>query len=60
VHTTATKAPNAWASTRIPPWKRKLLESVQEKRNDRHLSDTVEAAIDALIEQHFPGSTRES
>lgn len=56
MHSATRTTGEAWASTRIPTWKRKLLESVQERRGDRHLAHTVEAALDLIIEQHFPGS----
>lgn len=45
---------------RYPEWKRKLLESVQLKRGDEHLSGTVTYALDRVIEEHFPGAISEA
>lgn len=43
-------------SVRYPEWKRKLLESVSERRGDLYLSETIAAALDQLIEQSYPGT----
>lgn len=43
-------------ATRYPVAKRKLLEAIQERRGDRHLSNTISHALDQLIEKHFPGA----
>ena len=37
---------------RYPMERRKLLESLQHRRGDQHLSDTVVAALDALLAAH--------
>lgn len=56
MHETATKK-DAWATARIPEWKKDLLAAVQKRRGDRYMSETVEHAVDRLIEKHFPGAT---
>ena len=43
-------------STRYPRDRIKLLEAVQARRRDEHLSDTVAAALDQLIHQYLPGA----
>lgn len=41
-------------SARYPLDRRKLLEAIQAKRGDRHLSDTVAVALDEFVDRHFP------
>lgn len=43
--------------TRYPPERVKLLDAIGLKRGDKTRSETVSAALDAMIEQHFPGAT---
>ena len=65
---TATVNPSARKRSRKDPplslrysvRKRKLLESIQAIRGDKSLSDTVEHALDRLLEEHYPGCTIEA
>lgn len=45
-------------SAKYPVDRLKLLEAVQARRGDQHLSDTISQALDDLIERHFPGTVR--
>lgn len=40
-------------SLRYP--RKPLLKQIQERRGDKHLSDTVSYALDNLVKKHFPG-----
>lgn len=42
-------------STKYPADRVHLLEAVQKRRGDRFVSETVRAALDAFIDEHFPG-----
>lgn len=39
-------------AARYPMERRKLLEALQHRRGDQHLSDTVVAALDAFLAAH--------
>lgn len=43
-------------STKYPLDRIGLLKAVQARRGDQFVSQTVEHALDQLIEKHFPGS----
>lgn len=47
-------------STKYPAYRVSLLEAVQRKRGDTFMSETIRAALDGIIEEHFPGATREA
>jgi hypothetical protein len=52
--TTPSKKPQAreTISAAIPTWKKRLVESVQERRGDRFISTTLEHALDQLLREH--------
>lgn len=49
-----------FVGTKYPAERKALLLAIQKKRGDVWLSDTVRAALDALIEEHYPGAIRDA
>ena len=47
-------------STKYPSERVALLEAVRERRGDDFVSQTVRAALDGIIEKHFPGATQKA
>lgn len=43
-------------SAKYPVDRIRLLQAVQARRGDEYQSQTVEYALDRLIEEHFPGA----
>lgn len=60
VNRKASTAPRKVVSAKYPLDRIRLLEAVQARRGDEHLSDTVAEALDDLIERHFPGTVRQA
>lgn len=47
-------------SAKYPVERKKMLEIIRDRRGERFLSETVRHACDRLIEEYFPGATKDA